>query len=162
MSGEKIVVNRLAPAKSFLGAVPETDAILPEFPAQTHFLPAIEGKKIDQPDVEILDLCADVLDAIQCVLERGGAGVAAGACGQISAAIDASPPGHADVFDAAVELIIGLLKLNAVKECVAESPLDLGQQAFGFGQREVTGHTLVGGSIRVQRTSRLEPRLKPA
>ena len=55
MGAQELVVDGLAAAKSFFGAVPETDAVLAELPAQAHFAALIEAQKIDQADVQVLD-----------------------------------------------------------------------------------------------------------
>jgi len=137
MIGEELVVDGFPAAKTFLDAVPEADAILAEFPAQADFLAMVERQEIDQTGLQILDQRADLFDAVEGVLERGGARIAAGAGGEIGVAIEARAAGHADVPGARVELAIGALIFGAMKHGVAQRALHVGQEAFAIGESEM-------------------------
>ena len=52
---QKFFVDQFSAAKAFLGTVPESNAILAEFPAQAHFPALVERQEIDQADVEVFD-----------------------------------------------------------------------------------------------------------
>lgn len=142
MVTQKFVVDGFAAAKTFLSAVPEADAILAELPAEAYFASVIETQKIDEADVQVLDQGAGLLDLIEGFFERGDAGVAAGAEGEIRSTVDASAAGRADMLQGAGELVVGFPVLGLVEEGVAKGALHLGQQALAFRQGEVTGHDL--------------------
>src|SRR5579864_977620 len=114
----KIVINRLASAKSFLQTVPETDSILAQFPAKAHRLPLVVREKVDQADVDVLDQSAGLLHAIGCVLQRSGAGIAAGAHGEVGAGIDSRTSRHADALGVVFQVFMSFLILGAMKEDV--------------------------------------------
>ena len=55
---QEILVNGLAPAESFVHAVPKLNCRLAQFPAQIDFHPAQEGRKIHQADIQVLQHAA--------------------------------------------------------------------------------------------------------
>src|SRR5579864_769196 len=142
---DKLLIDFLAPAKAFLHAVPEADAVLAELPAQAHFAAVIAGQEIDQADVQVLDQHAHLFQALEGLLERGGAGIAACSKGEKRPGTDTGAAGHADALRGAIELFLGGLILGFLKERVAQKALHLREHPFGLGQREISRHFYSAG-----------------
>src|SRR5579862_8182549 len=104
MLAQKMLVDRPAAPKSVLGFVPESDASLAQFPAQTNLAILIQAQEIDQADIQILDQRAGPLDLAERLLERRRAGVAPGANREPGAAVHLRSAGGANTRDIAVEL----------------------------------------------------------
>lgn len=154
MRSEEIVIDGFASAKAFFDAVPEADAILAELPAQAHLTAAVEGEKIDEADVQVLDHRAGELNPVEGVLKSGGAGVAARAERQIRGAVDAGAAGSADVIDARIEPGVGALIFGFMKDGVAQGGFKLGEEALAFLEPEVSRHSSHCGKTGAQPSQR--------
>lgn len=134
---EKIVVDGLPAFKTFIGSVPETDAVLSEFPAKAHFAALIKRQKIDEADVQVLDQGAGFFDLFERIFERDVAVVAAGTKSENRSAIDVGAAGDANAGQGLFEFLMRFLIFGLVEDSFAEGPLDLRQKTFTGGEREI-------------------------
>jgi|HubBroStandDraft_6_1064221.scaffolds.fasta_scaffold111511_3 hypothetical protein len=138
----KIVVDRLAPAKSLFETVPETNLIFAEFPTQAHGLALISREKIDQSSIDVFDQRARLLYAIGSVLQRRGTGISSSPQSKMRTRIDPRSTGHANALGVIFDSIVSVLIFRAMKQNVAQREFNLGQSPFGFGECEKSRHVL--------------------
>src|ERR1700685_1266162 len=125
--------------------MPIPDTAFAQFPAQVHFLVAIESRKIDQPRFQVLELAPDFLNLLEARLQTPG-------CCVFPAAklTDALPRRHhpagecnalINVRKLGLILFVILFELNQAPE----QAFYFGQESFGFEQIEETWHNVGEG-----------------
>src|SRR5580700_8641027 len=67
---QKTRVDELAAAETLGDAVPETDTRLAQSPAQINFLALEQSRKVDEPDVQILNQTTELLHLLDGLLEQ--------------------------------------------------------------------------------------------
>ncbi len=68
MAFQEIPIDWFATAKAVLHPMPEADPRLAKFPAQAHVAVVKSGQKIDQADIQVLDLGSQSLHLSDRVL----------------------------------------------------------------------------------------------
>jgi hypothetical protein len=142
MLRQKILVDRLAAPKSFFETMPEVNPGFAELPAKAHVLILEAGQEVNQPNVQVFDLRAEVLDLFEGFLQSGGAGIAAGPEGEMTAGVHLCAAGDSNALRGLLQFAMGALSFSFVKQRVAKGTLDLRQKPFGLGQGEVARHSL--------------------
>src|SRR5579884_4034054 len=74
---QEIPVDRLAPAKALVDAMPEANRVLAELPAKIDLDAAKQGREVDQPDIQVLDDAAGLLHGFHRRLQPRRCGIAA-------------------------------------------------------------------------------------
>src|SRR5271163_4505415 len=112
----KIVIDRLAPAKSLFETVPETNLIFAEFPTEAHGLSLIARQKINQSSIDVLDHRAGLIHPIGSVLQRRRAGISSSPESKMRPGIDPRSSGHTNALRVVLDSIVSLLILGAMKQ----------------------------------------------
>ena len=139
---QKLLVDGFAAPKSLLDTMPEMDAGFAELPAQADVLILETGQEVDQSDIQVFDLRAEVFDLLECFFQCGGAGITACSKGEMAAGIDVRATGGANALRGLFEFPMGALGFGFMKQRVAQGTLDFRQEPFGLGQGEVARHSL--------------------
>ena len=74
MIRQEIAINGPPSAEAIFDVVPIADARFAEFPAEIHFLIAIERAEVDQTRIDILQLAADLLNLLYGRFESASGG----------------------------------------------------------------------------------------
>src|SRR5829696_7776897 len=130
------LVDRAAAREAVLEAVPERDRVLPELPAEEHFLAVAESREVDEALVGVLDLCAEAVDPVHALSDSlgllGDLGLHARELARVEVAAVAGD--RARQIRAAAEQRRDLL---AVGDHPLRERADLGERFVRFLEREV-------------------------
>ena len=134
------LIDWFAPLKSFVDAVPEAYARFAQLPAQAHVAILKAAHEVDEPDVQVLYLGADLVNLFHGGFESGCARIAAGPHRLNLAVVDAHPSRHPNPLGGLLQLVVSFKRFRFIEESIAQKSLDLGKKALGLRQCEVTGH----------------------
>lgn len=148
--GEELGVDGLTAAEAFLHAMPELDTAFAEAPAKADFVSLIERGEIEQADVEILYLNAQLLNRFESGLEAGDRRIAPLAGLEKTLAIERHAAAHHDVACSGAEDFIRFLELGFQEQCFADETFHGGKETLGFVVGEVFWHRFENRQGRIQ------------
>ena len=137
---KKFGIDPAAASKTIGNVMPIRDAGFAKAPAEIDFFIAIEGWKIHQAGVEVLDLAADFLHSFKGRFQIARGGVFAPTEQLRLVARWDHSAGQSDPLRDAIQLRIGFLVLLFRSDQTADEPLYLWQGALGFDQVEKFRH----------------------
>jgi hypothetical protein len=126
--------------KSLVDAMPEAYARFAELPAQAYVAILKAAQEVDEPDVQVLDLSADLVDLFHGGLESGCARIAASPHCLNLTVVYAHTTRHSNPLGSLLQLLVSLQRFRFIEEGIAQKSLDLRKKALGLRQCEVTGH----------------------
>src|SRR6267378_312192 len=129
-------VDRLAPGKTFILAVVETDTILSQPPAEIHFFVLEDCREIQQASVEVFHHAACRLNAVKRVLDLRNQANVLGTHSCDALIIDRNSAHHQDAVGYSVELLIEVRQLAAVFHRLDQHRLQFAARPLRLHQAE--------------------------
>src|SRR3970040_576161 len=122
----------LAAGKTFIGAVPPANGILPEFPTEINVLVFQDGRKIHQPNLQILHDAARLLNLLEGGANRLAGPVAVHLPARGLLVIQNDAAGHQNLLSETAQFDFKLFHLLLLLDRLLEPPADLRQEFLGL------------------------------
>src|SRR5260221_6804313 len=141
-------VDRLTPGKTFLRAVPKADACLTQLPAEVDFVAAEQSGEIDEPNIQIFNQAAGLLNFLDGGLEALGALVPAQTVLIYGGAVHQHAAQHDHALVDGLKRGLGLFQFGFRRDGFTDALFDFGEKAFCLLEREASRHDKEAGQPR--------------
>lgn len=138
--GQEFFVDGLAAAEALVGGMPVFDGFFAKAPAKADLVAVVEGGKINEADIEILDLAAEGGDLLEDLIELLGGGLELATLLQEMGAVEDHAAGHGDFAVDGVEGLFGLVVRFFELDGELDEGRDTGQEPSGLFESKIPGH----------------------